>query len=180
MRKKAVVIIAIILIILTAIFIYNLIIRNYIYNISHEEIVYKYAEKYDIDPMLVFAIIKNESNFNKEVTSSKNAIGLMQILESTAEEIAMNLGIENVDLTDAEININIGTKYFSELENKYNGNYMLALAAYNAGQGNVDRWISEGIIKSNGQNLENIPFKETNMYVRKIVRDYKIYTMLYK
>lgn len=177
MKKKSIVIILILCV--SSILFYNFIIRNFLYNIAQEEIVYKYSKIYNIDPMLIFAIIKNESNFNNEVKSDKNAVGLMQILESTAMEIAENIGIENLDLTDAETNINIGTKYFSDLEDKYNGNYMLALAAYNAGQGNVDKWLEEGIIKENGDNIENIPFKETNMYVRKIVRDYKIYTMIY-
>ena len=62
----------------------------------------------------------------------------------------------------------------------YDGNEQLAFAAYNAGMGNVDRWIKEGTIKENGSDLENIPFKETNNYVRKVVRNYKIYKKLYK
>lgn len=154
--------------------------RKFLYNTAHEEIIYKYAEEYNVDEMLIFAIIKNESNFNKDVTSSRNAIGLMQLLETTAEETAQELGLQEIDLTDEETNINIGTKYFSELLDKYDGNYMLSLAAYNAGQGNVDRWIEQGIITREGDNLENIPFKETNMYVRKVSRDYEIYKKLYQ
>ena len=87
--------------------------------------------------------------------------------------------MENIDLTDAETNIRIGVKYFSELEQKY-GNYQIALAAYNAGQGNVDIWIESGTISKDGSNLENIPYQETNMYVRKVTRDYKVYQNLYK
>ena len=62
----------------------------------------------------------------------------------------------------------------------YDGNELLALAAYNAGMGNVDNWIKEGTIKKDGSNIENIPYKETNNYVRKIMRDYKIYKSLYE
>lgn len=62
---------------------------------------------------------------------------------------------------------------------KYDDNYLIALAAYNAGIGNVDEWIRKGIIKKDGSDIENIPYKETNNYVRKIVRDYKIYQELY-
>ena len=181
MRKKAIVVITVLILVSLLTFIaYNVILKKVLYNTAHEEIIYKYAEEYDVDPMLIFAIIKNESNFKKEVTSNQNAIGLMQLLETTAEEIAQKMKMENIDLTNEETNINIGTKYFSELMEKYSGNYMLALAAYNAGQGNVDKWIEEGLITKNGENLENIPFKETNMYVRKVVRDYNIYIKLYK
>jgi len=65
------------------------------------------------------------------------------------------------------------------LINRYNGNYILAIAAYNAGIGNVDKWLEQGIIVEDASNIENIPFKETNMYVRKIIRDYGIYERLY-
>ena len=75
--------------------------------------------------------------------------------------------------------IKIGTKYLSELLQKYDGNYYLAVAAYNAGIGTVDKWIQEGTIKKDGSDIENIPYKETNNYVRKIIRDYGIYQKLY-
>jgi len=82
-------------------------------------------------------------------------------------------------LFDAKTNIKIGTKYLSELLQKYDGNYYLAVAAYNAGIGTVDKWIQEGTIKKDGSDIENIPYKETNNYVRKIIRDYGIYQKLY-
>ncbi len=181
LRKKVILLIIIFLIAgLFSFITYNVIMRKVLYNTAHEEIIYKYAEEYDVDAMLIFAIIKNESNFDKEIISNKNAIGLMQLLETTAEEIGLELGLDNIDLKDEETNINIGTKYFSYLMNKYSENYMLSLAAYNAGQGNVDKWIEQGIITKDGDNLENIPFKETNMYVRKVSRDYEIYKKLYR
>lgn len=107
----------------------------------------------------------------------------MQLMESTALEEAEEVNQEIVvteSLYNPEINIKIGTKYYAKLIKKYNNNMLLALAAYNAGIGNVDKWIQEGIIKEDGSDIENIPFKETNNYVRKIVRDYKIYKQLYK
>ena len=76
-------------------------------------------------------------------------------------------------------NINIGTKYLETLLKKYN-NLEVALAAYNAGIGTVDNWINKGIIKKDGSDIEKIPYKETNNYVRKILRDYKIYQKIYK
>ena len=83
------------------------------------------------------------------------------------------------ELMDVYKNIEIGTCYLSSLMEKYK-NKEVALAAYNAGTGTVDEWIKSNIIKSDGTNIENIPYKETNNYVRKILRDYKIYEDLYK
>ena len=107
----------------------------------------------------------------------------MQLMESTAVEQAEEVNEEIIvteSLYNPEVNIKIGTKYYSKLIKKYNNNMLLALAAYNAGIGNVDNWIEQGTIKEDGSDIENIPFKETNNYVRKIVRDYKIYQNLYK
>ena len=149
---------------------------------KYSNYVEKYAEEYNIDPLLIYAIIKAESNFKPEVKSTSGAIGLMQIMEETAYEKAdkINIKIDNVELLyEPEININIGVAYFSELIKKYKGNELLAIIAYNAGIGNVDKWIREGTIKPNGEDIENVPFKETNMYVRKIVKNYEIYKQLY-
>ena len=98
---------------------------------------------------------------------------------ATAEEVANKNGIELTEenILNPDVNINIGTKYISTLLEKYK-NIEIALAAYNAGSGNVDRWIEKGTIEADGSNIENIPFKETNTYVRKIMRDYKIYKNL--
>ena len=152
-----------------------------IYKIKYSEYVEKYSKEYEVDKYLIYATIKAESNFNQEATSSQGAIGLMQLLYSTAEEIAPRAGIEVTEenIYDPDININLGTKLLSILIQKY-GNNELALAAYNAGPGNVDSWISKGILKNDGTDAENIPFTETNNYVRKILRDYKIYLELYK
>lgn len=73
-----------------------------------------------------------------------------------------------------------GTKYFSDLLKEYSGNQLLAMAAYNAGKGNIKRWIENGTIKEDGSDIENIPYKETTTYIRKISRNYKIYKMLYE
>ena len=81
-------------------------------------------------------------------------------------------------LYDPETNIMLGTKYFDKLLTKYNENYYLAIAAYNAGIGNVDNWINKGIIDADASNIENIPYKETNMYVRKTVKAHKVYEEL--
>ena len=86
---------------------------------------------------------------------------------------------EEESLFDPEKNIMIGVRYYSELLDMYEGNMLLALTAYNAGIGNVNSWITHGIIKKDGSDIENIPYKETNMYVRKIINNYKMYQKIY-
>ena len=111
------------------------------------------------------------------------AIGLMQIMSQTANEIKGN--IENLeinndnDIIKPENNIRLGIYYYSYLFSVYK-NMEIALAAYNAGPGNVDKWIEEGTIKADGSDIENIPFKETNMYIRKIINNYNTYKKIYK
>ena len=153
----------------------------YLYPIKYEEYVYRYSEELNIDPMLTFAIIKTESNFRTDVVSNSGAIGLMQLIESTAEEQAEKLNMEYTreSLYEAETNLKIGLNYFNTLLDYYNQNYILAFTAYNAGLGNVQKWINEVTIKEDGSDIENIPFKETNMYVRKIIKNYEIYKKIY-
>ena len=157
------------------------IIMKKLYPLKYSEYVEKYAEEYNMDKYMVYAIIKAESNFNENAKSSSDAIGLMQIMETTAIETArkMNLEVTEEDLFKPDLNINIGLKYFTYLLNHYNNNYPLAIIAYNAGMGRVDKWIKEGTIKQDGSDLENIPFKETNLYVRKVLNVYEKYKNLY-
>ena len=158
------------------------IILKKIYPLKYSEYVEKYAEEYNIDKYLVYAIIKAESNFNENAKSNSDAIGLMQIMEATALETAnkIDLSLTEEQLFEPELNIQIGTKYFADLLEKYKYNHGIAIIAYNAGIGNVDKWINEGTIKEDGTDLENVPFKETNNYVRKILRNYEIYKGLYQ
>ena len=155
-----------------------------IYPKEYEEIVDLNSEKYNVDKNLIFAIIKAESNFNEKAHSSKGANGLMQLMESTAKDVLKGTQIQITDeeleekIFDVNINIELGTKYISTLIEKYES-IEIALTAYNAGIGTVNNWIEKGILKSDGSDIENIPYKETNTYVRKILRDYKIYEDLY-
>lgn len=180
MGKK--IIIAIILVILIiAIFIgFKDVILKKIYVIKYSEYVEKYSDEYDIDKYLIYSIIKAESNFNEDAVSSKGAKGLMQLMYSTAEEIAKksDIQIDETTVLEPDTNINLGTKYISMLIQKY-GCIELALAAYNAGSGNVDSWIESGTLKEDGSDIENVPFKETNNYVRKILKNYEMYKELY-
>ena len=150
---------------------------------KYSEYVDKYAEEYGVDKYLIYALIKAESNFDPEVTSRSDARGLMQLMEETAVErsnIIDNETVETHDLYDPETNIKLGTSYIAYLLGLYSGNTILALTAYNAGLGNVQQWIKNEIIKPDGSDIENIPYKETENYVRKIIRDYQMYLRLYE
>ncbi len=178
--KKAIICLGIIITFFIAINSKNIL--KMIYKTDYKEYVEKYAHENEIDPLLVYSIIKVESNFKEEATSYKGAIGLMQLMDKTAREIAENNVMEfetGVTLYNPEKNIKLGIIYLANLENKYSS-IPVVLAAYNAGIGNVNKWIEEGTIKSDGSNIENIPFKETNTYVRKILKDYRIYKKLYE
>lgn len=165
----------------------NNVIMKKTYPKKYEEYVVKYAREYGIDELLVYSIIKSESNFKQDAISKSEAKGLMQLMEKTAIEMTNEVDenesyIEDNDfsneLYNPETNIKLGTYYFSTLIRKYN-NVGLALAAYNAGMGRVDEWIKDGVIKKDGSDLENIPYNETNIYVRKILNNYTIYKKIY-
>ena len=125
-------------------------IKTYVYPLEYKDEVLEYSKKYNLDPYLVFAVINAESGFDKHATSSKNAKGLMQITESTAKEVneitnsVDSLNEENI--YNEDINIELGCQYLASLISRYNGNYYLAICSYNAGIGNVDKWISQGQI----------------------------------
>lgn len=184
-NKKILVCGLIILILIVFLIVFKNKIQRIFYPKLHEEFVSMYSDEYGVDENLVFAVIKAESNFQEDAVSHKDALGLMQIMKETAEDVARKYNIE-IDFNNSEReilnvqnNIKIGTKYLAVLLEKYK-NIEVAVAAYNAGIGTVDNWIEKGIIKSDGSDIENIPYKETNNYVRKILRNYKIYQDLYK
>ena len=160
----------------------DIILKN-IYPTKYSEYVEKYSKENNLDKYLVYAVIKAESNFNPNVKSNADAIGLMQLMEETAIErsnVIDNQDIAAYDLYNPETNIKLGTSYLAYLLNLYNGNTVLAITAYNAGLGNVKQWIKDGTIKSDGSDVENIPYKETENYVRKILRDYQMYLKIYE
>lgn len=186
LKRKLIIIVAIIIIIFILINVFDIPIKilKTIYPKTYKEEVIKYSKEYNVDDNLIFAIIKAESNFNKNAVSNKGAKGLMQLMENTAKDVAVKIQSDvkqdeiSQNLLDDDFNIQLGTKYISILIEKYQ-NIEIALTAYNAGSGTVDNWIEKGILNKDGSNIEKIPYKETNNYVRKILRDYKIYSKIY-
>ena len=155
---------------------------NYVFPVKYYDIIEEYSEQYGLSTQLVCAMIRTESGFDHTAKSHKNATGLMQIIQQTADWAAEEIGIENYDysrITEPDMNIQIGCWYVSRLINQYGGNVDTALAAYNAGSGNVSKWLEQETEKE-GYHLSSIPFPETRGYVEKVHLYEKIYTILLK
>ena len=142
------------------------------YPLRYSTIVKAHAHNYDLNPALLAAVIDEESKFRADAKSSAGAVGLMQLLPATAKGIAIHTGgskFVTSDLYNPEINVRYGAWYLHHLLQKY-GDERLALAAYNAGQQNVDTWRAEG---------KDIQFPETRAYVDKVERLKGIYRRTY-
>ena len=143
------------------------------YPLEYEQIVRGHAENYRLAPELLAAVIYQESKFDAKARSSSGAVGLMQLLPDTAKGIALRTGGSKFvvdDLLDPELNVRYGSWYLRHLLDKY-GDERLALAAYNAGQTNVDRWVDEG--------RATIPFAETRHYVDRVAELKEAYRSAY-
>lgn len=142
------------------------VIFNLCFPLQYRQEILEATKTYQVDPVLVASLINAESSFDKNKVSSKHAIGLMQLLPSTASSLTN----EEIDLFDPATNISLGVKYLAYLINKFK-DMDTALFAYNAGEGNVTRWLSE----RGETRLTTCPYKETNAYVAKIKRTMKYY-----
>ncbi|HEY1273290.1 MAG TPA: lytic transglycosylase domain-containing protein [Thermoleophilaceae bacterium] len=140
--------------------------------LRHDDIIRQQAKEKDLDPALIAAVIYEESKF-RDQTSRAGARGLMQITPDTAEFIARNSGgirFEQKDLATPQINIAYGSYYLRYLLDRYDGNETLAIAAYNAGHGNVDRWVARAGGPDKFDAARDIPFPETRSYVSDVLK----------
>jgi peptidoglycan lytic transglycosylase len=139
--------------------------------LKHEDIIRQQAREKGLDPALIAAIIYSESRFRDGQVSHAGAQGLMQLTPATARSIARRSGgiaFRVGDLGTPQVNIAYGAYYLRYLMGRYGGNRTLALAAYNGGEGNVDRWIAEARRGDRGFRVEDIPFPETRAYVQQV------------
>jgi soluble lytic murein transglycosylase len=140
----------------------------------HKQVVNYYAKDFKVDPLLIIAIIKVESNFIRNARSPRGAIGLMQLLPATGRELAQELGIKNLkakDLENPDVNIRLGMYYYRKLLDQFKNNQILALAAYNAGLTNVENWYEQNPLLQ--VEVNDIPFPETRDYVLNVQSTYK-------
>ncbi|MDU2202624.1 MAG: lytic transglycosylase domain-containing protein [Anaerococcus hydrogenalis] len=149
--------------------------------IAYQDEIKKYSEKYNMDPLLIASIIKVESDYDNGAHSNQNAKGLMQLLDASAKHSAELIGEEYYPdkLKDVDYNLNLGVGYFNYLYKYYN-NVDLALAAYNGGIGNVDKWINEKKIDKHDPDPTKIPVEETRQYVIKINSNYDLMKVFYE
>lgn len=143
----------------------------------YEKEVEYWAENAGVEPALVYAVIRTESNFRPDAISSAGATGLMQIMPSTARFIESLVG-ETFDALDAEDNITMGTYYLQYLFGKFE-ELTAVLAAYNAGEGTVRAWLSDGAHTDSRGMLCNIPYPETAVYVKRVKNFYNCYKFAY-
>lgn len=150
--------------------------RAYPYNFRQD--VESNAALYGLDPLLVASVIRTESSWRTAAKSSVGATGLMQLMPDTGKWIAAKNGWEYKEavLTDGAANIRLGCWYLGYLRDKFGGDLTLALAAYNAGDNIVEKWVSEGRFNSAEP---DIPFPETRSFVKKVMDSYEKYKFLY-
>lgn len=153
------------------------------YPIHYESIVTKYADGYMLDRYIIYSLIRVESKFDPDAISNRDAVGLMQITPQTGKYISRLMGDINFNknnLYDPEINIKYGCFYLKKLLTDFDGDMNCALAAYNGGEGNVRKWLRSNANDNNSLKIEDIPFKETRDYIKRINRYYDVYKFIYK
>ncbi len=154
----------------------------YLYPKDYKEYVERYSAEYGVDTDFCFAMIKCESNFNPEAVSSAGAKGLMQMTPDTFRWVCGRLYGAEVDeelLFDPETNIKCGIYYLSYLQGEFSGEREV-IAAYNAGPSHVKEWLADSRYSTDGVTLEDLPFKETENHVKKVLKAREIYIKLYE
>lgn len=150
--------------------------------IPYRNTIFMEAANTGIDQFLLAAMVKTESNFDPGAVSVKGARGLMQIMPETGRWVAGRKGMPGYSpdlLFNPGYNIKIGSLYVAELYKEYNGDTVLVLAAYNAGRGNVNKWIEEDYWTGKRGNIDQIPFPETRQFIRKVFFYQQAYMYLY-
>lgn len=158
---------------------------QWMYPIPYKDTIQQKAQDQELDPLLVAAIIRVETNYIAGRESRKGAVGVMQLMPSTAEwamqqmKLRSHFSLEQLK-DEVDPNITIGTWYLKSLINMYDNNIVAAVAAYNAGPGNVNEWLKNGTWDGSLDSAKNsIPFNETRMYVKKVFHYYEKYKNVY-
>jgi len=142
----------------------------------------KHSDANGLDPYLVASLIRQESEFNPNAVSRANAVGLMQLLPKTGKLVAKEVQLKRYNasqLYTPAVNLQLGTRYFRGMVDKFGGSFEYALAAYNAGSDRVDEWLAQGKYRDPQEFVESIPFTETREYVQAILRNASVYKQLY-
>lgn len=153
-----------------------------IYPFPHRSVIVREAARRNVNPYLAAGLIRQESMFDEDIKSRAGAIGMMQVMPATGEELARGVGIKpysTARLTEAEINVILGMTFLSEMLRRYDGAVLDALVAYNAGPTRIRRWRGMPEYKDQHLFVERIPFRETREYVKIVQQNALIYASLY-
>ncbi|MGB6370893.1 MAG: tetratricopeptide repeat protein [Atribacterota bacterium] len=154
---------------------------EHLYPAYFEDMIREYALKYEIDPLLALAMIREESRFNAWNESVAGARGLMQIIFSTGEWIAQKLNIEDFNdemLFSPEVNINLGCWYIGYLKERFLNDPILIISGYNAGPGTTSKWLEQYDRSDLDNFVENVPYSETREHIKKVMKSYQMYKRL--
>ena len=153
------------------------------YPLNYEQELLAAAQEFSIDPCLLAALIYCESSFRADAVSSVGAIGLMQIMPDTGEWLSAKIEIEGgydvSRLTEPAVNLRLGCWYLDYLHKRYDGRWQEALTAYIAGQGQVDKWLADPALSSDGKTLAVIPGQDVKEYAAKVMRTHEKYKAIY-
>lgn len=150
---------------------------NIFFPLKYSSEIKEFSSKYDVSPALVASVINVESSFDANSISNKGAVGLMQIMPTTANFISykINYPVEpKIVLTDISTNLELGIAYLKYLSQKFDDTFTM-LCAYNAGEGNVIDWLKDTRYSIDGKKLKTTPYKETNLYAQKVLRGLNFY-----
>lgn len=150
-----------------------------LYPFPFESTILKWSKHRGLNPLLVTSLIRQESRFEPEIESTAGALGLMQVIPTTAKTTAKNIGLTSYSMTNPEDNVNIGTYYLDFTHKKYGNNSMLAVASYNAGPNAVAKWVKGYGLKDADEFVEKIPYSETKGYVESVFENYWNYMLVY-
>ncbi|HEY9650589.1 MAG TPA: lytic transglycosylase domain-containing protein, partial [Coleofasciculaceae cyanobacterium] len=151
-----------------------------LYPVPYQKLIETYAKQRQINPLLVTALIRQESRFEPEIRSKAGAVGLMQVLPSIGAKVAQNLDLKKYSLSNPDDNIKLGTWLLQETHQAHKNNSLLAVASYNAGQGNTSKWLTGTAPVDPDEFVESIPFGETRDYVKQVFGNYWNYLRLYE
>ncbi|MBR1676155.1 MAG: lytic transglycosylase domain-containing protein [Clostridia bacterium] len=153
--------------------------KVFVFPKKYSENVCFFADKYGVERNFVYSVIKCESSFKENAVSDSGAVGIMQIMPKTADFISENFfDGKDYDLFNVDINIEFGVRYIAYLYEKF-GDKRSVLAAYNAGEGNVKKWLSDKKYSVDGVRIDITPFAETNDYISRVMTVERIYGILY-
>lgn len=155
---------------------------RWIYPVYYLDRIVYWAGEHGLDPWLVAAVVRVESNFRPTAISPRGARGLMQLLPETASWAAKQTGERHFfadQLFDAEVNLRLGTWYLAQLLREFGGRETLALAAYNAGRSRVERWLLEASWDGSEAKVDAIPFGETRRFVARVLRIWRLYAWIH-